>query len=226
MKTILTTLLLLVLAGSATAQDSTAKLITAAARKVCDCMMSKKSANVTVTEMHQLAGECISTTALSDFMAIAEARNVEMTDQKGLEKIGVEIGMALARIQCPLLAEIRKPQATPKRADTGTDKEVIDPSELPPPMERIEDTRIAVVESTAGTVIRTEGREVLTLVVKDESGREQRLLLLHPVQGSDKITGNLPAVKGKKLAFTWIEKKLFDPVTAKFRTVKVIAGIQ
>lgn len=106
MKKIVSLTVILFFCLMATAQTDLKKKIV---DSTCACLsevpdINKKSQE----ELQILIGQCMMKKSLTDFMALAQERNVEMTDVEGMQKLGAEIGMELVKSDCKAMADILK----------------------------------------------------------------------------------------------------------------------
>ena len=90
---------------SAAAQaDSTKKRIV---DSTCACLTTMPDIEKKTKEELQLAiGQCMMQKSMTDFMMLAQERNIEMTDMDGMQKLGAEIGMDLVKSNCKAMNDI------------------------------------------------------------------------------------------------------------------------
>jgi hypothetical protein len=204
-------------AGAQEKKDSTLR---AATTKICDCLGKKKGSASSMNELQLLATECITTSAMSEFMALAEERNLDLTDQDAGRKLGTEVAMDLMKMKCPAFMDIARQAAEGKISGS------VGSGTPPNSTLRGEDTRIVVEQQTSGTVMRIEGSDLITIVVKDLKGTEHSFRWLYRFPDADSFTGaKMQKLKGSKVIIKWTEEELYQPKTGTFVKMKVIQGI-
>ena len=170
---------------------------------ICTCMnKAAVKSGKDPAEMEAVFMNCFMTAGMTGMVALAEERGVEITDEKAMHSLGVDVGKELLRINCESFINYSIASAKNKKATEATS------------------------EKTEGVLVRIDNKEFRHLVVKDKAGREHSFIWLDYFDGSDKLVGEkAKAFIGKKLAVEWIEKELYLPSAANYFKLKQIAGI-
>jgi hypothetical protein len=206
MKKILTLALVVLCGFAATAQTDLKKKIV---DSTCACLselpdIEKKSQN----ELQMAIGQCMMKKSMEDFMALAQERNLEMTDTEAMQKLGMEIGMDLAKSDCKVMSAIllKIAQENMGAANDKTD---------------------AVKEDRAikGTVQNVELKEFAYITVVSGS-KSTQLVWSDFVNNGDSYTKNLLALKSKALEFSYTEKEVYSVKAKAYITVKMITGVK
>ncbi|RYZ20547.1 MAG: hypothetical protein EOO16_16310 [Chitinophagaceae bacterium] len=200
----------------ASAQDTTAnKTLRAATTKICDCLNGKASTTKSMADMQSAATECITNSALTEFMALAEERGVDLTSEDAGRKLGMEVAMDLVKMKCPAYMEIARRAAQGQFKDNGAGEDV------PPSENRLND-----MSSVGGTVLRVDKGDVLTLTIRDNKGSEQKYYWLDRFPGSESFSATqIDKLKGSKVIVKWTEKELYQPGSGAYKKVRVIRGL-
>jgi hypothetical protein len=198
-------------------EKQTDSTLRAATTKICDCLNKKKGNASSMTELQTLATECITTSAMTEFMALATERNLDPTDQEAGRKLGTEVAMDLLKMKCPAFMDIARMAAEGK----------IKGNEVPPPGTLETDkVRVETVQHTGGTVLRVDKGDLLSITVRDNKGTEQKFYWIDRFPESDSFTGaKADKLKGSKVMIQWTEREIYSPATGAYRKVKVIQGI-
>jgi hypothetical protein len=182
------------------AQDS--ELMQKTADTICKCMSKANlKDNATQQDLQDAFMTCFATAGMTYVLQLAEERKVEITDQKAMEGLGMEIGKELLKQNCQ--AFIKYSVITAKRDNEGE----------------------AAVQQTEGILSRVDNKDFRYLVVKDKSGREQSYIWLDYFDGSDDLTGDkIKNFIGKKVTISWKEREVYLPSAGNYFKIKQIAG--
>jgi hypothetical protein len=125
--------------------------------------------------------------------------DLSITDGDGMEKFGQKIGIRMVGI-CPKIFE----SFINEKANESDQKE-------------------GGVE-IKGTVKSVEINTSVTLVIRDDSGKESRLVWLHYANGSDDYVTEPKRLSGKKISATYKIVDIYSPKEKGYITVKEIIG--
>ena len=185
------------------------KVTIKAANDICDCLNAYDMGSKSQEEATNIFSQCFIEKAMGSFLDIAKENDIDasnMNEEVG-RKIGTVLGFKLASLGC-------KPYLDFAQASVEQDKnEEVAPSE---PTEGY----------TTGKVVRVEKTNYAYIVLKDESGREQRFLWLYYFDNSDKFTENANAMIGKSVEIKWYEEEIFLPSENDYFDLKVISGLE
>lgn len=191
----------------ATAQTDLKKKIV---DSTCACLnevpdINKKSQE----ELQVLIGQCMMKKSLTDFMALAQERNIEMTDVEGMQKLGAEIGMELVKSDCKAMADILKSiQSQQGKPGAGETEEVV------------KDTKMV-----KGKVANVETRDFIYITVLN-GAKSTQLVWSDLVTNGNDYAKNLLSLKNKTISFSYIEKEVYSIRAKAYITVKMINSVE
>lgn len=176
----------------------------------CACLsevpdISKKSQE----ELQILIGQCMMKKSMSDFMALAQERNIDMSDVDAMQKLGAEIGMDLVKADCKAMNDImmKMAQGQLKGGPEKTD-EVIKESRL-----------------VKGVVQNVEVKDFVYITVLS-GAKSTQLVWSDTVTNGNNYAKNLTLLKSKKLEFSYVEKEVYSIRAKAYITVKMITEVQ
>lgn len=191
----------------ATAQTDLKKKIV---DSTCACLnevpdINKKSQE----ELQVLIGQCMMKKSLTDFMALAQERNIEMTDVEGMQKLGAEIGMELVKSDCKAMTDIIKSiQSQQGKSGAGETEEVV------------KDTKMV-----KGKVTNVETKDFIYVTVLN-GAKSTQLVWSDIVTNGNNYAKNLLSLKNKTISFSYIEKEVYSIRAKAYITVKMINAVE
>lgn len=202
MKRIVGSALILLCCFAATAQTDLKKKIV---DSTCACLselpdIATKSQN----DLQMAVGQCMMKKSLEDFMALAQERNIEMTDQEAMQKLGMEIGMDLAKSDCKIMSTIMLKMAQENINATS---------------EKVEGGLVK------GTVQNVEVKDFVYVTVLS-GAKSTQLVWSDFVNNGDTYAKNLLSLKSKALQFSYTEKEVYSTRSKSYITVKMITGLK
>ena len=170
---------------------------------ICQCMDHVKIKDSTNTqEIQDAFMTCFTSAGMTYMLQLAEERKLDITDDKAMQGLGVEIGKELLKQNCKSFIKYSVIAAKKDDDETGS------------------------VQKTEGTLSRVDNKEFRYLVVKDKSGREQSYIWLDYFDGSDELVGDkIKNFIGKKLTIAWKEKEVYLPSAGNYFKIKQIASL-
>ena len=173
----------------------------------CACLnetpdISKKSQE----ELQMLIGQCMMKKSLEDFMALAQERNIEMTDMDGMQKLGMEIGVDLVKADCKVMNSIMMKMAENK-------------------IKAPEDEAPAESLTIKGNVQNVETKDFVYVTVLSGAKSVQLVWSDYVTNGND-YAKNLVSLKNKSLQFFYADKEVYSIKAKAYVTVKMITGIK
>ncbi|GAB2812743.1 hypothetical protein [Ferruginibacter profundus] len=176
----------------------------------CACLselpdISKKSQE----ELQMAIGQCMMKKSLEDFMALAQERNIEMTDAEAMQKLGAEIGMDLMKADCKAMTEIMMKMAQSQMKSPSPEKEEV-----------IRDTRMV-----KGKVTNVEVKDFIYITVLS-GAKSTQLVWSDYVTNGNNYAKNLLSLKNKSVEFSYIEKEVYSTKSKAYINVKMISGIE
>lgn len=207
MKKIVSLTVILFFCLMATAQTDLKKKIV---DSTCACLsevpdINKKSQE----ELQILIGQCMMKKSLTDFMALAQERNVEMTDVEGMQKLGAEIGMELVKSDCKAMADILK-SIQSQQGKPGAEEAA----------QVVNDTK-----TVKGKVTNVETRDFIYVTVLN-GAKSTQLVWSDLVSNGNSYAKNLLSLKNKTIGFSYIEKEVYSIRAKAYITVKMISAVQ
>jgi hypothetical protein len=176
----------------------------------CACLselpdISKKSQE----ELQMAIGQCMMKKSLEDFMALAQERNIEMTDADAMQKLGAEIGMDLMKADCKAMTEIMMKMAQSQMKSPSPEKEVV-----------IKEARMV-----KGKITNVEVKDFIYITVLS-GAKSTQLVWSDYVSNGNNYAKNLLALKNKSMEFSYTEKEVYSTKAKAYITVKMISGVE
>jgi len=205
MKKIAGVIVILFCCIAATAQTDLKKKIV---DSTCACLnempdIDKKSQD----ELQMAIGQCMMKKSLEDFMALAQERNVDMTDMEGMQKLGQEIGLDLVKADCKAMTAIMQKMAQDKMGKADVTEEV------------------KVYKTAKGSVTNVETRDFIYITVLSNA-KSIQLVWSDFVENGNTYAKNLLSLKNKNVEFNYTEKEVYSIRAKAYVTVKMITGIK
>ncbi len=177
----------------------------------CTCLSEVPDINKkTQEELQMLIGQCMMKKSLEDFMALAQERNIEMTDIEGMQKLGAEIGMDLAKSDCKAMADIMKSMQGQMQMKMGG----------PEKSEVIKESKMI-----KGKVTNVEIKDFVYVTVLT-GAKSTQLVWSDMVTNGNDYAKNLLALKNKSVNFSYAEKEVYSTRAKAYITVKMITGVE
>jgi hypothetical protein len=206
MKKIVGSALILFCCFAATAQTDLKKKIV---DSTCACLSELPDvANKSQNELQMAIGQCMMKKSLEDFMALAQERNIEMTDQEAMQKLGMEIGMDLAKSDCKVMSTIMLKMAQ---------------GSMNASTEKVEAVKGEAV--LKGTVQNVEVKDFVYVTVLS-GAKSTQLVWSDFVNNGDTYAKNLLSLKSKSLQFSYTEKEVYSTKSKSYITVKMITSLK
>lgn len=181
--------------------DSTMKRF---ADSVCKCM-SRVDLNSIKSEAE--AQQAITTCFLKDnmgvLMKLADERNIDITDQAAMRKVGEEVGMELMKQNCQPFIQLSMQMAKASGK-----------------------TEISSISSTSGTLSSVETKDFCKFIVTDNNGKRNTFYWLHHFKNSEKFMDLPSRYVGKKLKVSWQETEVYIPAAKGYFKIKEITEVQ
>lgn len=193
---------LLVLVSSAGYAQNAAKLGPTEQKlndAICDCISKQDLAKVSGKEQGtQIYTDCV--TQRTDLLAqLAQEHNIELTDQEGMRKLGLEIGKNLMSQNCSAALQLGvKMNQAPTNVDVGI---------------------------TQGIFKRIDTKGFNYIVITEAGKGEKSFLWLTQFPDSEKFMGAPAGLTSKKLSIKWKEIEVYLPEAKGYYKVKEITEI-
>jgi hypothetical protein len=180
---------------------------------ICTCINNKKAdfEKMTQKQMETAITQCMMSDGLELMMKYAEESGVEMTDQKGMQKIGVTIGTELVK-KCPAFMEMAM-----RAGENGGAKTEI---QIAPPKIAKEYNAENMMEGTV-TAVNTAVFPA-TIQLKLKNGAVKKFYIVSEYQTSEEKYLNPLLLKGKKVSAGASPNTIFIPAKKKFEQIDVI----
>jgi len=192
---------------AATAQTDLKKKIV---DSTCACLSEMPDiANKSQEELQIAIGQCMMKKSLEDFMALAQERNIDLTDTEAMQKLGTEIGMDLVKADCKAMNAIMLKMAQGQIKSGAPDK-----------MDRVEEYK------TAKGVVKNVVFGDFVYVTVLSGAKSIQLVWSDFVTGGNTYAKNLLSLKNKTLEFSYVEKEVYSTRAKAYVTVKMISGIE
>jgi hypothetical protein len=205
MKKITALVLIMFCCFAATAQTDLKKKIV---DSTCSCLtempdLSTKSKD----ELQAAIGQCMMQKSMSDFMALAQERNIELTDMDGMQKLGMEIGMDLVKADCKAMSSIMLKMAQNEMGNKD------------------KTTEIKEAATVKGTVQNVEIKEFVYVTILS-GAKSTQLVWSDVVTNGNSYAKNLATLKNKSVQFFYIEKEVYSTKAKAYITVKMITEVK
>src|SRR5689334_2324528 len=201
-----TTIIFLFLLGAFSAMSQTDTTMKRFADSVCSCISRldlSKIKNETDGQMAMV--KCFTEGNMGLLLKVAQERNVDMTDEAAMQKIGQEVGVILLQQGCEPFLKFSMKFA-------GKDDVAGVPQEDHP--------------YVSGTLTAIETKEFSHFIITDKSGKKHTLYWIHQFDNSDKFVSQPSKYIGKKIGAQYEEKKVYSPTTKSYITIKELYGIE
>lgn len=175
------------------------------AKSVCDCINKDKTSK-TDKNSNDLLQTCMTEGFMMNMADMMEKYPDLMGgDPKETEKMSQEVGMKLMK-ECPAFLEVASKSNF--NAGAGASKQVTE-----------------TTQTTEGVFVKMETKNY-TYLVLEVGVEKQKFVILESFEGEKAILGQEKALKKKKLAISWKERKIFMKKTNTYETVKQITGVK
>lgn len=171
-------------------------------KEVCSCANEKmKTLKDAAAEQIQMQlGLCIVSSFSSHEKEVTAKYGNVMETEGAMEKLGGDVGMKMVSI-CPDLLMMF--------AD----------------MDSADETEESPILTIEGKIVEIKSEQFLTVIVKDNSGRNHTLLVLTFFEDSNLLIEN-KLKKNDKVSVEYWEQEFYDPKAKDFRNYKGIQGIK
>jgi len=204
MKQIISASLIVLCCLTASAQTDIKKRIV---DSTCACLSQMPDIDKKSKEEIQVAiGQCMMRKSLQDFMALAEERNIDMTDQDAMQKLGMEIGMDLVKSDCKAMTALMMKMAGDK----------IESKEKDAPKE---------TASAKGVVQNVEVKDFVYVTLLSGAKSIQLVWSDYVTNGNEYIS-DFSKLKNKTVEFYFNTKDVYSAKAKAYITVNMITGIK
>jgi|GEM_PF-6467121 len=204
MKKITVLLLITLYSFAAVAQKDLKKNIV---DSTCACLSEMPDIGKKSQEELQVAiGQCMMQKSLTDFMALAQERNIELTDMEAMQKLGAEIGIDLVKADCKAMTAIMMKIAGEKGKVTEKDA----PAEVP---------------VMKGRVQKVEVKDFVYITVLS-GAKSTEFIWSDYVTNGNEYAKNLASLKNKSIEFYYATKEVYSIKAKAYIAVKMIIGIK
>ena len=171
---------------------------------VCKCM-GKIDLNTikSEAEAQQAMTACFVKDNMAVLMKLADERNIDITDQAAMRKVGEEVGMELMKQNCQAFIQLSM-----QLSKAGGKSEVVS------------------ISTTSGTLATVETKDFCKFIVTDNSGRRNTFYWLHHFKNSEKFMDQPSKYVGKKLKVSWQETEVYIPAAKGYFKIKEITEVQ
>ncbi len=173
----------------------------------CTCLSEMPDIGTkTKEELQVIISECMMQKSMTDFMALAQERKIELTDMDGMQKLGTEIGMDLIKADCKAMNSIMLKMAKGEIGNT----------------EKIMEIKESVVK---GLVQNVEVKDFVYITVLSGAKSIQLIWSDFVTNGND-YAKNLASLKNKSVQFIYADKEVYSIKAKAYISVKMITGIK
>ena len=181
-------------------KDST--LIKRISKSFCDEFTKKDKSKLTVDNMEMELGLIILPLFSKYADEIEKEWGITIGDDDGMEKMGEKIGQDAA-MNCPDFQSF-----IVNNLDAITDKDD-------------KDKEISV----SGNFVSVEAGLFSSILIKNKSGKEEKLWWFEYFDGADEVVKNASKLKSKAVTVKYKEMEIYDASLKEYRKIKVITGL-
>ncbi len=185
-------------------KDSLLKLMT---KETCTQITNKDFSGKNMDELQMELGLAMMPVVMKYQEELQTAFGISMEDQSGMEKMGMEIGLQLAK-DCPAFLKmfVNNPTALKEIAGgSNTD---------------------ATVMSINGTLQKIVTGDFTYIQVKDASGKIEKLWWMEYFDGSAKLITDATTMVNKQVKVKYTEKEMYNATLKEYIKIKVIKGLE
>ncbi len=185
-------------------KDSLLKLMT---KETCNEISNKDFSGKNMDELQMELGLAMMPVVMKYQDELQTAYGISMEDQSGMEKMGMEIGLQLAK-DCPAFLKmfVNNPGALKEIAgNNNTD---------------------AAVMNISGTLIKIVTGDITYIQVKDASGKIEKLWWMEYFDGSAKLITDASTMVNKQVKVKYTEKEIYNATLKEYIKIKVITGLE
>lgn len=174
------------------------------AKEVCSCASGKKETlkDANAERMQMELGLCIISSFSSHEKEVTAKYGNAMETESVMEKLGGDVGMKMAGICPDVLMMFAEMGAADDEASAEKQHSTLE-----------------------GQIVEIKAEQFLTVVVKDNSGRNHTMLVLTFFEDSNLLIEN-KLKKNDKVSIDYWEQEFYDVKAKDFRYYKVIQGIK
>ena len=170
------------------------------AKSVCECLNKNKADK----DADNLLKTCMTEGFMMNLADVMEKYPDMMSgDPKGSEQMGQDITLKLMK-DCPAFVDA----ASKSSPNASVSKQIADP-----------------IETTEGVFSKMETKNY-TYLVLEVGVEKQKFVILESFEGEKAVLGQEKALKKKKLAVSWKQRRIFMKKTNTYETVKQITGVK
>ena len=139
-------------------------------------------------------------------MALAEERNIELTDMEGMRKIGMEIGLDLVKSDCKAMTALMTKVAQDRMAS--------------------EEKNAPEVAPTVKGIVQTVTESDFVYITVLSGAKSVKLVWSDYVDNGNEYVSDFSKLKNKNITFTIKSKDVYSPKEKAYVTVNMITGIK
>lgn len=174
------------------------------AKETCECITKKKAeGNTNKEELTLNVGLCLLSSYDKHKDKFSKEEQINLTDDNAAEKLGEKVAMKMVTYCPETILELGMMSQEEEKTKASTEPEY---------------------ETIEGTITAIEVKQFVTLKLKDKNGKQVQFLLLDYFETASVYTdGNLKV--NDKVAVSYGDVELYDPIQKEFRTYKVITAL-
>ena len=185
------------------AKDSLLKLMS---KETCTEITNKDFSGKNMDELQMELGLAMMPVVMKYQEELQTAFGISMEDQSGMEKMGMEIGLQLAK-DCPAFLKMFV-------NNSGALKEIVG------------NNTDAAVMSISGTLLKIVTGDFTCIQVKDASGKIEKLWWMEYFDGSAKLITDATTMLNKQVKVKYTEKEMYNATLKEYIKIKVIKGLE
>ena len=185
-------------------KDSLLKLMT---KETCTQITNKDFSGKNMDELQMELGLAMMPVVMKYQDELQTAFGISMEDQTGMEKMGMEIGLQLAK-DCPAFLKMFATNPDLMKDISGTPKSGV------------------AVMSINGTLLKIVTGDFTYIQVKDASGKIEKLWWMEYFDGSAKLITDAATMVNKQVKVNYTEKEIYNATLKEYIKIKVIKGLE
>ncbi|MEN9336764.1 MAG: hypothetical protein RLZZ500_1751 [Bacteroidota bacterium] len=175
------------------------------AKETCECVTKKKAeGKITKEELTLSVGLCLLASYDKYKDKFPKEEQISMTDENAAEKLGEKVAMKMVTYCPETILEIGMMSQDEENAEADAEPEY---------------------ETIEGTITAIEVKQFVTIKMKDKNGKQVQFLLLDYFETASVYTDGKLKVNDK-VAISYGDVELYDPIQKEFRTYKVITALK
>jgi len=185
-------------------KDSLLKLIV---KETCTDISGKDFSGKSMEEIEMELGLAMMPIMVKYQEELQTAYGTGIEDQAGMEKMGMEVGLQLAK-DCPAFLKMFAGNPAVIKDRAGKNNAAVE------------------LKTVNGTLLKIVHGDFTYIQVKDASGKIEKLWWMEYFEGSGRLITNAGDMLNKEVKVKYSEKEIYNATLKEYIKIKVIAGLE